>query len=85
VNVALPSIQADLHLGLSGVAWVVNAYVLSFAVLLLTGGRLADVFGRRRAFLTGLAGFTAASLLAGLAPAPAVLIAACVLQAQPRP
>jgi EmrB/QacA subfamily drug resistance transporter len=80
VNVALPSIQADLHLGLSGLAWVVNAYVLSFAVLLLTGGRLADVFGRRRAFLTGLAGFTAASLLAGLAPGPAVLIAARVLQ-----
>ncbi len=80
VNVALPSIQEDLHLGLSGLAWVVNAYVLSFAVLLLTGGRLADVFGRRQAFLTGLAGFTGASLLAGLAPGPAVLIAARVLQ-----
>ena len=80
VNVALPSIQADLHLGLSGLAWVVNAYVLSFAVLLLTGGRLADLFGRRRAFLAGLAGFTAASLLAGLARDPAVLITARVLQ-----
>jgi EmrB/QacA subfamily drug resistance transporter len=80
VNVALPSIQADLHLGLSGLAWVVNAYVLTFAVLLLTGGRLADSFGRRRGFLTGLAGFTAASLLAGLAPSAAVLIAARVLQ-----
>ena len=80
VNVALPSIQADLHLDLSGLAWVVNAYVLSFAVLLLTGGRLADSFGRRRAFLIGLAGFTAASLLAGLAPSAGVLIAARVLQ-----
>jgi hypothetical protein len=67
VNVALPSIQADLDLGLAGVAWVVNAYILSFAVLLLTGGRLADSFGRRRLFLVGLAAFTAASLLAGLA------------------
>ncbi len=80
VNVALPSIQADLHLGLSSVAWVVNAYVLSFAVLLLTGGRLADSFGRRQAFLPALAGFTAASLLAGLAPSSGVLIAARVLQ-----
>jgi EmrB/QacA subfamily drug resistance transporter len=80
VNVALPSIQADLHLGLSGVAWVVNAYVLSFAVLLLTGGRLADSFGRRRAFLAGLSAFTAASLLAGLAPGATILIVARVLQ-----
>ena len=80
VNVALPSIRADLHLGLSGLEWVVNAYVLSFAVLLLTGGRLADSFGRRRVFLTGLAGFTGASLLAGLAPSAGVLIAARVLQ-----
>src|SRR5436190_2453014 len=80
VNVALPSIQHDLHLGLSGLAWVVNAYILSFAVLLLTGGRLADTFGRRRMFLLGLAGFTAASLLAGLAPSPALLIAARALQ-----
>lgn len=80
VNVALPSIQADLHLSLSGLAWVVNAYVLSFAVLLLTGGRLADSFGRRRAFLIGLGAFTAASLLAGLAPSAGVLIAARILQ-----
>ena len=80
VNVALPSIQTDLHFGLSGLAWVVNAYVLSFAVLLLTGGRLADSYGRRRAFLTGLGGFTAASLLAGLAPSASVLIVARVLQ-----
>ena len=80
VNVALPSIQQDLHLGLSGLAWVVNGYVLSFAVLLVTGGRLADTFGRRRLFLGGLGVFTVASLLAGLAPSAAVLIGARVLQ-----
>ena len=80
VNVALPSIQHDLHLGLSGLAWVVNSYILSFAVLLLTGGRLADTFGRRRVFLLGLAGFTAASLLAGLAPSAGLLIVARALQ-----
>jgi EmrB/QacA subfamily drug resistance transporter len=80
VNVALPSIQRDLHLSLSGLAWVVNGYVLSFAALLLTGGRLADAYGRRRLFLTGLASFTLASLLAGLAPSAGLLIAARVLQ-----
>ncbi len=80
VNVALPSIQRQLHLGLSGLAWVVNSYILSFAVLLLTGGRLADTFGRRRMFLLGLGGFTAASLLAGLAPSAGLLIAARALQ-----
>jgi EmrB/QacA subfamily drug resistance transporter len=80
VNVALPSIQRDLHLGLSGLTWIVNGYVLSFAVLLLSGGRLADTWGRRRAFLTGLAVFTAASAFAGLAPSAGVLITARVLQ-----
>src|SRR4051794_9934713 len=80
VNVALPAIQQDLHTGLSGLAWVVNGYVLSFAVLLLTGGRLADSFGRRRAFLAGLAVFTLASVAAGLAGSAAVLIAARVVQ-----
>jgi EmrB/QacA subfamily drug resistance transporter len=80
VNVALPSIQRDLDLGLAGIAWVVNGYILSFAVLLLTGGRLADSFGRRRVFLIGLAGFTGASLLAGLATSPGMLIGARALQ-----
>src|SRR6476646_12167412 len=80
VNVALPSIQQDLHLGLSGLAWIVNGYVLSFAVLLVSGGRLADTFGRRRLFLSGLGVFTVASLLAGLAPSAGVLIGARVLQ-----
>src|SRR5690348_13473932 len=80
VNVALPAIQQDLHAGLSGLAWVVNGYVLSFAVLLLTGGRLADSFGRRRAFLSGLAVFTLASVGAGLASSAGLLIAARVVQ-----
>jgi EmrB/QacA subfamily drug resistance transporter len=80
VNVALPSIQEDLGIGLSGLAWVVNGYILSFAVLLLTGGRIADSFGRRRAFLSGMAIFTGASLAAGLAPSAGVLIAARVVQ-----
>jgi EmrB/QacA subfamily drug resistance transporter len=80
VNVALPAIQQDLHAGLSGLAWVVNGYVLSFAVLLLTGGRIADSFGRRRAFLAGLAVFTAASVGAGLASSAGLLIAARVVQ-----
>src|SRR5262249_19313301 len=80
VNVALPSIQHDLHLSISGLGWVVNGYALSFAVLLLTGGRLADLYGRRRLFLGGLAFFTLASLMAGLAPSAGLLIAARVLQ-----
>ena len=75
VNVALPSIQQDLHVGRSGLEWVVNAYILTFAALLLTGGRLADVFGRRRLFLVGLALFTVASLLGGFANGIAPLIA----------
>jgi EmrB/QacA subfamily drug resistance transporter len=80
VNVALPSIQRDLHLGLAGVAWVVNAYILSFAALLLTGGRLADSFGRRRTFSTGLIIFTLASFVGGLAPSFGVLVAARAVQ-----
>lgn len=80
VNVALPTIQQDLDLGLGGLAWIVNGYILSFAVLLLTAGRLADAYGRRRVFLIGLGAFTGASLLAGLAPSAGALIAARILQ-----
>ncbi len=54
VNVALPSIQRDLHASLSALEWTVNAYTLTFAVLLVTGGRLGDIFGRRRMFLFGV-------------------------------
>src|SRR4051812_16199388 len=67
VNVALPSIQTDLGFSPSGLAWVVNAYLIAFAGLLLLAGRLGDLLGRRRVFLLGLALFTGASLLCGLA------------------
>src|SRR5688500_18535303 len=74
VNVALPSIQRDLGLGLSALEWTVNAYALTFAVLMLTGGKLADFFGRRRIFLLGLAVFTVSSLVCGLAGSGGMLI-----------
>src|SRR5918911_2579831 len=67
VNVALPSIKRDLGLGVPELEWVVNAYALVFAVLMLTGGKLADMLGRRRIFLIGLAIFAASSLVCGLA------------------
>ncbi len=79
-NVALPTIQRDLHLSVAGLEWVVSSYILVFASLLLAGGRLADVFGRRRLFVAGLAVFTLASLGAGLAGSGAVLIAARLVQ-----
>ena len=74
VNVALPSIQRDLHFSTSGLQWVVNAYTLTFAGFLLLGGRAADLFGRRRIFLVGLAVFTASSLFGGLAQNEAWLV-----------
>jgi EmrB/QacA subfamily drug resistance transporter len=80
LSVALPSIGRDLGLGLSGLEWVVNAYTLALAGLLLAGGWLADAFGSRRIFLCGLALFSAASLGAGLAPTGLLLIGARVLQ-----
>src|SRR6266542_6202792 len=80
VNVALPSIQAELRFTASGLQWVVNAYTLTFAGFLLLGGRAADLFGRRRMFLVGLAMFTAASFVGGLAQTQSMLIAARALQ-----
>src|ERR1700722_19924679 len=79
-NVAIPTIQRSLHLSLAGLEWVVSSYILVFAGLLLAGGRLADLFGRRRLFLAGLAIFTLASLGAGLASSGGVLIAARLVQ-----
>ena len=76
VNVALPSIQDDLGFAQSDLAWVVNAYLIAFGGLLLLAGRLGDLIGRRRVLLTGLAVFTLASLLCGLADSQAMLIAA---------
>jgi EmrB/QacA subfamily drug resistance transporter len=80
VNVALPSIGADLSLDRAALTWVVTTYTLFFGGLMLLGGRLADLLGRRRTFLTGLGVFTAASLTAGLAGDGSVLIAARALQ-----
>ncbi|MFF0475365.1 DHA2 family efflux MFS transporter permease subunit [Streptomyces sp. NPDC004284] len=74
VNVALPSVAADLGLGRTALTWVVTAYTLCFGGLMLLGGRLADALGARRVLLTGLALFTAASLACGLAPNATVLI-----------
>src|SRR5271165_796476 len=67
VNVALPSIQADLGFSQTGLAWVVNAYLIAFGGLLLLAGRLGDLAGRRNIFLAGLAVFTLASMACGLA------------------
>src|SRR4051795_8937117 len=75
VNVALPSIQDDLGASLSSLEWTVNAYTLTFAVLLVTGGRLGDIFGRRRMFLFGVVTFAASSALIGLAQSETWLVA----------
>jgi EmrB/QacA subfamily drug resistance transporter len=80
VNVALPSIQRDLDIGVSELEWVFNGYALTFGVLMLTGGKLADLFGRRRIFIVGLVIFTLASLGCGLASSAGMLIAARVVQ-----
>jgi len=80
VNVALPSIQASLGFSQAGLAWVVNAYLIAFAGLLLLAGRLGDLAGRRKVFLAGLGVFTGASLLCGLAVNQEMLIAARFLQ-----
>ncbi len=80
VNVALPSIQHDLHFSTSNLQWIVNAYTLTFAGFLLLGGRAADLFGRRKIFMVGLAVFTVSSLLGGMAQSQAWLIGARALQ-----
>jgi EmrB/QacA subfamily drug resistance transporter len=80
VNVALPSIQEDLGASLSGLEWTVNIYTLTFAVLLVTGGRLGDILGRRRMFLFGVVVFAASSALIGLAPDQGWLVAGRAVQ-----
>jgi EmrB/QacA subfamily drug resistance transporter len=80
VNVALPSIRKDLGISISELEWVVNAYALTFGVLLLTGGKLADLLGRRAIFIAGLVIFTGSSLWCGLAGGAASLIAARTVQ-----
>jgi EmrB/QacA subfamily drug resistance transporter len=80
VNVALPSIRADLGFSETSLAWVVNSYILTFGGFLLLGGRLGDLFGHRRLFLAGIGLFTAASLACGLASSQAFLIGARAVQ-----
>src|SRR4051812_14536873 len=80
VNVALPAIQDDLRFSQSSLAWIVNAYMIAFGGLLLLAGRLGDLLGRRRMFLSGLAVFTTASLACGLAESHGVLIGARFVQ-----
>ena len=80
VNVALPSIQRDLHASLASLEWTVNAYTLTLAVLLVTGGRLGDVFGRRRMFLFGVVTFGVSSGLIGLAQSDAWLVTVRAVQ-----
>src|SRR5436853_36167 len=80
VNVALPSIQNDLHFSQSSLAWVMNAYLIAFGGLLLLAGRLGDLISRRRVFLAGLVVFTGASLMCGTAQSQEMLIAARFVQ-----
>jgi EmrB/QacA subfamily drug resistance transporter len=80
VNVALPSIGRDLHVSISSLEWVVTAYALTFAALLITGGKLGDLLGRRRIFIVGIAIFTLSSLACGLAPSAGFLIGARAVQ-----
>jgi EmrB/QacA subfamily drug resistance transporter len=80
VFVAIPSIQADLRASYSAIQWMAAGYTFAFAVGLITGGRLGDIFGRRRMFLLGVAGFTVASALSGFAVSPAMLVGSRVLQ-----
>src|SRR3954465_10224837 len=76
VNVALPSIRTSLGFSQTSLAWVVNAYMLTFGGFLLLGGRLGDLYGHRRVFLTGIAVFTTASVACGLSTTQAILITA---------
>jgi EmrB/QacA subfamily drug resistance transporter len=80
VNVAIPSIQRDLDATYAQIQWVLAGYQLAFAVMLITGGRLGDIFGRKRLFMIGMAGFTLASAFCGLAQSPEMLIGSRVLQ-----
>jgi len=80
VNIAVPSIQRDLGASFSAIQWVTGGYSLAFAIGLITGGRLGDIYGRKRIFLIGIIGFTLASALCGLAGSPDLLVATRILQ-----
>src|SRR5712691_3827806 len=80
VNIAIPSIQRDLHASYADVQWALAGYTLAYALVLITGGRLGDTFGRKRMFLIGVSGFTIMSALCGAAQSPGQLIAFRVVQ-----
>src|ERR1041384_2383804 len=80
VNVAIPSIPGQMKAGYSAIQWITAGYALAFAVVLITGGRLGDIYGRKRLFLIGMAGFTVSSALCGLAPGPGLLVVARLVQ-----
>ena len=80
VNIAIPSIQRDLHASYADVQWALAGYTLAYALVLITGGRLGDTFGRKRLFLIGVTGFTIMSALCGAAQSPGQLIAFRVVQ-----
>nr|WP_275666399.1 MFS transporter [Streptomyces cinnamoneus] len=80
VNIAMPSIRDDIGASFSTLQWITEGYALAFAAGLITGGRLGDIYGRRRIFLLGMSGFTLASMLCGIAGDPQLLVAARVLQ-----
>jgi EmrB/QacA subfamily drug resistance transporter len=80
VNIAIPSIQTNLGASYAAIQWLIAGYSLTFALLLVTGGRMGDVFGYKKIFMIGVGGFTIASLLSGIAPNPALLITARLLQ-----
>ena len=80
VNIAIPSIQRNLHASYADVQWALAGYTLAYALVLITGGRLGDTFGRKRLFLIGVTGFTIMSALCGAAQSPGMLIACRVVQ-----
>jgi EmrB/QacA subfamily drug resistance transporter len=80
VNIAIPTIQSGLHASYAAIQWLIAGYALSFALLLITGGRMGDVYGYKKLFMIGVGGFTLASLLSGLAVSPEMLIASRFLQ-----
>ncbi|MBT2491713.1 MFS transporter [Streptomyces sp. ISL-96] len=80
VNIAIPSIQQDLGADFGAIQWITAGYALAFAAGLITGGRLGDIYGRKRLFLIGITGFTLASALCGFAPNPEILVASRILQ-----
>src|SRR6476646_1663972 len=80
VNLALPKIAIDLHVSFADLQWITDGYLLSLSALILLGGSLGDIFGRKKIYMIGLLGFGASSLLCGLAPNPNLLIGTRLLQ-----